>query len=263
MVDLHSHILPGLDDGARSEEEALQMARQAAADGVREIVATPHTHDGIYQNEPSRILGACNHLGQLLEQHQIPIKLHPGAEVHIQPDLPEQLKRKKLLTIGRGGRFLLLELPVVQLPLYTERVLNELADSGVTPIIAHPERCLTFQDNPYLLKSWMRKYGIVCQITSGSLVGQMGKKIQRQSTALIRHGVVHLLASDSHDCAHRLPSLSKAFAWLERHFPQAVEPFQQNARRVLEGEQPQPVEPAACAGGWRHILFHMPTKRKT
>ncbi|UFJ42497.1 tyrosine protein phosphatase [Brevibacillus humidisoli] len=255
MIDLHSHILPGLDDGAQTDEEAIRMARQAVADGITQMVATPHSQDGMHENEPARIVAAVNRFARLLEQHGVGLRLHPGAEVHIHPDLADNVHQQRVLTIGDGGRFLLLELPVMQLPLYTENVLSQLAHRGITPIIAHPERCLAIQNDPDLLLRWISKFGVVTQVTAGSLIGSMGKRLQKKTVELVKHGLVHLVASDGHNCTGRQPVLSEAYQCVWRLFPQTAELFLQNAQMVLEGEIPLRALTATAHGGKRWFFF--------
>lgn len=140
MIDIHVHILPELDDGARNLEDALEMAGQACADGISAVVATPHVVSGLYPNARETILEAVEHFSAIIEQRGIPLKIMPGAEYRLEPDLPDRLAGGELLTLNNSGRHLLVELPASHIPQYTDRVIYELLLQGVVTVIDHPER---------------------------------------------------------------------------------------------------------------------------
>jgi protein-tyrosine phosphatase len=144
LIDIHSHILPGLDDGSQSMEETLAMLKMAAADGITGVVATPHVNNSIYPNSKETIIAKVEEVNRLLQSEHIPISVFPGAEIRLEPDLPERMAKKELLTINNTGSYLLIELPAEFIPTYTEQSLYELQLQGVIPIIAHPERCSVF-----------------------------------------------------------------------------------------------------------------------
>lgn len=215
MIDIHSHILPGIDDGAGSPEEAVAMARRAAADGIRCMVATPHVVTGQYPNTRAAILKAVARLRKVFAEEEIPLTLLPGAEYHLEPDLPRRLSRGELVTINDTGRYLLVELPATLIPDYTTAVLYELQLQGVTPIIAHPERNTSFAREPSLLRELVER-GALAQLTAGSFSGLMGPLATATARSFLKQGYAHFIASDAHAATGRAPELTPAIKKVAR-----------------------------------------------
>lgn len=254
MIDLHAHILPGFDDGAPDLGEALSMARLAAEDGIAALVATPHVIEGRYRAEKGEILFAVEQLNNELCRYGVPLRILPGAEYRLEPDLPERLARGELLTLNDGGRYLLVELPSALVPPYAERALYELQLQGITPIVAHPERNAAFCRRPDLLQALVSR-GVPAQLTAGSLTGMFGREIAKAAFSFLEHGLVHLLASDAHSSAGRPPVLSLALREVERRLGRA-EAFRlgvDNPQRVVAG---RPIPAGAVRGArpfWRGL----------
>ncbi|SHJ32989.1 tyrosine-protein phosphatase [Desulfofundulus thermosubterraneus] len=243
MIDLHAHILPGLDDGAPDLGEALSMAWLAVEDGIVSLVATPHVDGSRYRTGREAILSAVEQLNGQLNKYEIPLKILPGAEYLLEPDLPDSLARGDLLTLNDGGRYLLVELTAAFVPPYTERVLYELQLQGITPIIAHPERNVSFCRRPDLLRTLVSR-GVPAQVTAGSLTGMFGREAARAAFYFLEHGLAHFVASDAHSSTGRTPVLSPALAEVERRLgADAARKLVDNSRRVLEGRA-IPVEAA-------------------
>ncbi|HZG17439.1 MAG TPA: CpsB/CapC family capsule biosynthesis tyrosine phosphatase [Candidatus Bathyarchaeia archaeon] len=251
MIDIHCHILPGLDDGARSIEEAVAMARNAWHDGITDMIATPHTCDGIYHNSLSQIKEAVEQLQRVLTDQGIPLKLHAGAEIHIHHELVANLQAAKLATLCDQHTYVLLELPSIQLPRFTDQLIEELLALGLTPIIAHPERLEVLCNQPQRLAGWIAQ-GAVAQVTADSLVGKMGKSTKRATEAMIKNRLVHLLASDAHHATHRRAELSAAFSVLAKLVSsEDAALFHENAKAVLLGHPCRAKEPVlAPARKW-------------
>lgn len=217
LIDIHTHILPDMDDGAKDIEQSLAMAQIAVNDGISKIVATPHVMRGVFNNTKSQILNAADEFKQLLDSKKIPLEIVPGAEYHLEPDLPLRLAAGELLTINNLGKYLLVELPANMVPDYTGRVLYELQLQGITPIIAHPERNIGFAREPELLRDLVAR-GILAQITSGSIIGIFGKSVKNIACKLLNDGLAQGIASDAHSSHGRSPVLSNAFLELERRW---------------------------------------------
>lgn len=210
MIDIHSHILPGLDDGAPNLEISLEMARAAAADGISKIIATPHVISDGFPNDREKILSALHTLRLAIQEEQIPVEVLPGGEYRLEPDLPQRLKRGEVLTLNDNGSFLLIELPGTVLPPFFEQVTYEIQLQGVTPVIAHPERNYVIAEKPEIMKA-MTDRGILAQITAASITGDFGKDTKKSAWQLIRQGSAHFVASDSHYYkGRRSPKLSEA-----------------------------------------------------
>ncbi len=209
-VDLHSHILPGFDDGAQDEAQALEMARAAAADGVGCIVTTPHSVEGIWAQLPAAVRQATARLQTACREQGLVLDFVPGLEAYIAPDLPRRVTREPGCTLG-GTRYLLLEFPLQQYPRYVEQTIFELQVAGFVPIIAHPERYIEVIADPSLIYTLVER-GVLTQVTAASLVGVFGREVQETAQKFVAHGLAHVIASDAHGLGQRSPALSEAVA---------------------------------------------------
>lgn len=237
MIDLHVHILPGLDDGASSVSEALEMARIAVAGGIKAAVATPHVITGLYNSNKEEILASLENLNKLIDESKIPLKVLPGAEYRLEPDLPVRLARGELLTLGDSGRYLLVELPADFIPQYTGRVIFELLIQGVVPVVAHPERNAGFIKDPSLLYELIAR-GALTQVTAGSINGRFGSGAAAAARLFLEHGCAHFIASDAHSPRGRAPVLTEAMEEATRilGMDRAGWLVRDNPRRVVHGE---------------------------
>jgi len=208
MIDLHSHILPGVDDGAKSLDVSLQMARIAVADGIRVMACTPHIYPGLYMNDAQGIRAARESLQAELDANGIDLKLVDGADVHLVPGLIEGLRAGSIPTIN-GTRYLLLE-PSHHIapPRFAELVFNLVAAEYV-PIITHPERLVWIDDHFPVFEQLVRQ-GAWMQVTAGALTGVFGPRAKHWGERFLRHGLTHVLASDAHSDGRRSPVLSAA-----------------------------------------------------
>ena len=237
MIDIHSHILPGIDDGAGDLEEALEMARLAVADGIRVMVATPHLFkhqsmdlDAI--NEKSVILERLDRFRDRLAAEGIALEILPGCDVPLSADTLRLLAEDRVLTVNDGKRYLLLELPHFSIPPTLEDICFRLQSLGLTPIITHPERQPLIQERPERLGRLV-ELGCLAQLTAGSLTGGFGRRIARVSRQLVKKGYIHLLASDAHNTRGRPPILSQAVSALSK----LVGPEQARAMVTLTPEK--------------------------
>ncbi|TIQ21312.1 MAG: capsular biosynthesis protein [Mesorhizobium sp.] len=208
MIDLHSHILPGLDDGSPSLAESLEMARLAVADGTTHMACTPHIVPGMYENGSANIARAVQGLEQALRRAAIPLALYVGADVHIAPDLPEQLALGSVPTLNRS-RYFLFEPPHHVLPPRLEHLALRLINAGFIPILTHPER-LTWIKANYDVVERLNAIGCLIQLTADSIVGAFGRTALYYSEKLIDEGRVDIIASDTHGAARRRPGLTQA-----------------------------------------------------
>lgn len=207
MVDLHCHILPGLDDGPATLPDALAMARLAAADGVRVIVATPHVRREYRYPEPDLIREATARLDQAIRAENLPLRLLPGAEIPAEPELLEALQAGRLLTVGDRGRHVLIELPPNAPAIYVPELFFRLQVAGYTPVVAHVERAAIFRHQPGLLRE-LHDRGVLLQLNVESLRAGWGTR--RYARQLVREGLVDVLASDGHNTRRRPPVLTPA-----------------------------------------------------
>jgi protein-tyrosine phosphatase len=195
VIDIHTHILPGLDDGAETMAAALEMARIALADGIHTVVATPHITFGAAVGW-KEVLGATEALREALLAADLPLKVLPGAELMIDPDLPHAIGKNGAYTLG-GTRYVLVELPVQQYPIYTEQTLFELQVNGFIPIMAHPERNSRIQSDLDVLGRIVQR-GVVVQVTAGSILGDFGSAMRQFAEGIMARRMAHTISSDSH-----------------------------------------------------------------
>ncbi len=216
MIDLHCHILPGVDDGAASDEESLAMARLAVESGVTAIAATPHCNlpGGPKNYADAALRDRFLHLHRLLVREGIPLRLYTGAEVYATPEVPALLRDRRLLTLG-GSRYLLIEFGFDEPRSFVERTLGAVADAGLTPVAAHPERYYFLQDDPTPLRDWAAR-GWAIQLNKGSLFGLFGRGAGRAAQWCMREGCVHLIGSDAHSPYRRTTRLSDVRAHVAR-----------------------------------------------
>jgi len=242
MVDIHSHILPGLDDGAQTEADSLALAKEAVKEGITKIIATPHHKNGLYHNEKDTIEKHVEYLNTLLNQHQIPLEVLPGQETRINGDLMQDLKEGKIQTLN-NSKYLFIELPFTTVPRYTENLLFDLQVEGYVPIIVHPERNQQLLANPNQLYEMVRN-GSLTQITSGSLIGKFGKEVEGFSEQIIDANLGHFIASDAHDVKDRNFFLNQAYDKIaDLYGANAKYTFMENANLVIDNLNVHRFEP--------------------
>ncbi len=213
MVDIHSHILPGLDDGAQTIDESLAMLRLAAENGTTDIVATPHANSSyVYDVDVVERL-----IAELTEQTGSFIRIHRGCDFHLNFDnLSSALEDPLRYTIN-SGRYLMVELPDLPSLPVMRTVLGRLLAVRIVPVITHPERNGPLCANLPELESWVRE-GCLLQITAQSFLGRFGQTAQRVAETLMNAGSVHFVASDAHDCIDRPPLLAPAYQHVTAHW---------------------------------------------
>lgn len=210
MIDLHCHLIPGIDDGPRDMEAALELARLSAEDGVRKAVCTPHIRLGMFDNNVSSITGACAAFSKAVKRAGIPLEVRMGAEVHICPEIMMMVERNLIPYIGEweGRKVMLLEFPHGHLLPGSDKLVGWLLKRGVIPMIAHPERNKSITNDPDRLAPFI-DMGCLVQVTAGSLAGGFGDQVKAAAEAVVSRGWVTVLASDAHNAARRPPGLSR------------------------------------------------------
>jgi len=272
MIDIHTHILWGLDDGARTIRDSLEMCRIAYRDGIRTVVATPHTLNGLYQNDRPAILAKVKELnsairnqlsvnssevsnqssgisnqssvstlstnnGSRITNHEL--RILPGADVNLCEETLPQLDGGKLTTLGDAGKYVLLEFPFHGIPYGAEEVLFQLMTRGIIPIISHPERNLAVAQNSRRYHEMIRM-GCLGQLTAMSLTGGFGPEVMRVAKKLLTNGLVHLIASDAHSADGRPPILSDGVCAAEKIVgrEEALRMVTEYPQALLEGRRP-------------------------
>lgn len=211
MLDLHCHILPGIDDGPPTMEQAIEMAIAASMDGTRTVVAAPHSRDVNERSSIACVRALAVRLNAELRARSIPLDVLLGMENHLALDTLEQVDAGLALPV-EGTRCILIELPFEFYPYHTPGTLGGLRLRGLTPVVVHPERNLAIQRDPKLL-ALLVEDGAKSQITAGSLLGDTGRDAQRSAEELLRLGLAHVIASDGHaPSGARAPLLSHGVA---------------------------------------------------
>lgn len=200
MIDIHSHILPGLDDGAKDMTETLHIVRQLHDSGFKTLIATPHVLEGRDSLSPAEILAATEQVREWVTEAGIPVEILPGAENYIFPDMAKWAREGRLLTLGNTGKYLLVELPMIEIPHYTDQVFFELQVQGLIPVLAHPERYRGLFDQPERLLDWANK-GILLQLDLRSLSGHYGPQPKLLAERMLQSDLVHFVGSDAHRVA--------------------------------------------------------------
>lgn len=231
FIDIHCHILPGLDDGPLTIEESLKMIELAAGDGISHIFATPHIIDGVHENKCDEIMSSVAELRKYVPDA---IKIFYGADVRITFDLIDRIENGEVPTLNDSG-YLLIEFPEYTVPPHVDNLIFNLRHRGITPIITHPERHLRLMHDLSAL-SKLRDTGALCQITAMSITGAFGKPIRKACFAMIKQELVDLVASDAHNARGRPPILSKAYGDVKREFGSDISDriFFKNPKMIVE-----------------------------
>lgn len=212
MIDLHNHILPGIDDGPLTGEESLLMCRIAVEDGIKVVAATPHSFNGQFTVAPKEIRKATAVLNGLLQENDLSLRIVSGMEVRITPELPELLASERVLPIN-DGRYILMEFHPLHVPAGFENLVRKLCSAGYGLILAHPEKNHHIQRHPrylYHLLSQSGVWNILVQISADSIAGLVGKHELETAKTLLAAGLVHIIATDAHSSTRRPPRLSIA-----------------------------------------------------
>jgi len=249
MIDIHTHILPGLDDGSESLEMSLKMARLAEADGIHQIVATPHLYRGSYINNGLDVIEEKKkELQTLLKSERIGIELFHGTEVYVSHNLIEKVISERENLVINHGQYMLIEFPSGHIFAGVKDLIFEIMTEGLQVIIVHPERNRVFQNNPDSLFELI-EMGALCQANSGSFTGLYGRIVQDTVHSFLSWGYLHFLGSDCHNTRSLPPNLSQARNQIEElaggETAQAL--VSDNPQAMLAGKEipyrPDPITP--------------------
>lgn len=232
LIDIHTHILPGLDDGASDAEASLLMAKAAFADGITALIATPHHANGVYLNEAKAVRGHVQALSRLLEEAGLPLDIYPGQEIRVNDGLLDAWQKGELLPLADSS-YILLEMPSSHIPKGMGELVHELGVMGLCPIIAHPERNAEAANEPERLEELL-ELGAYAQVTAHSLLGGFGRRIEQHAWRLMKQGLIHVVASDAHHVDSRGFRLGEAYRLIERTMGEQWPAYMQaNAAAVL------------------------------
>lgn len=232
MIDIHCHILPGIDDGAKTLEDTLIMLKSAIDEGITTIAVSPH-HNPEFNNERPLILEKVKEVREIVRVNQLPIEILPGQEVRIYGNVLEDYAAGKLLTSTDQSHYMLIEFPSNHVPKYASELFYNMILKGLQPILVHPERNTGIIENPEILYNFIEQ-GVLSQITASSVTGHFGKKIQKLTFDIIEHDLTHFVASDAHNVTSRAFKMKDAFDIITDEFGFATaQTFKENAEAVI------------------------------
>ncbi|MGN1272615.1 MAG: tyrosine-protein phosphatase [Lactobacillus sp.] len=239
LVDIHCHILPGIDDGSKNMETSLKLARAAVNDGVTHALVTPHHLNGQYLNHKEDVIKLTEQFQKRLKEEDIPLTVFPSQEVRLSGNLIQALDDDDILFCDEAGKYMLLEFPSEDVPYYSKNMVFELRKRGITPIIVHPERNNRILKEPKLLQDFIEQ-GCLVQITASSYMGTFGKEIEQMSRRFIEAGQCACFASDAHDLPNRQYQYSEALEKLSSEYgSELAEQYKDNARAIINGDYVQ------------------------
>jgi len=236
MIDLHCHLLPGIDDGAANLEISLRLAREAVADGVDYALLTPHHMNGVYVNHRADVIKRTKQFQDELTKHDIKLTVFPGQEVRINGDLLTALDQNDILFADESNHYLMLEFPDDDVPTYTDKMIYDLQQRGIIPVIVHPERNTKIMKQPDILLDLLQK-GCLSQLTASSYVGTFGKQVETFCQQLLAAGQGYVFSSDAHNLPGRKYQMREAFDKLRKEFGTDVaDTFEGNAKAIINGD---------------------------
>lgn len=243
LIDIHSHILPGVDDGAKTEAESIAMAKAAIDEGIQTIIATPHHRNRAYDNYKQEIVTNVSILNELLKQEQIPLEVLAGQEVRIYGELLDDYEHGDIQTLA-DTNYVLVEFPFGDVPQYAEQLLYDIQVKGLRPIIAHPERNRELIENHDRMYAFIRN-GALAQLTAASLIGEFGKEIEQFSHQLLEANLVQFIASDAHNTDTRGFGLRQAYDLIRDEY--GIETYYmllENSELLIENRNVNRLEPS-------------------
>ncbi|MEH7226500.1 CpsB/CapC family capsule biosynthesis tyrosine phosphatase [Bacillus sp. JJ1566] len=262
IVDIHNHILPGLDDGPKNWDEMLLLAKQAVATGITHVIATPHHKhqhkEHFYENNPLTIKNLVKEANIHLKNNSIPLTILPGIEFHLHNHIQTDIEKRieDFLTLNNTGKYMLIEPPCHHLPEQIDKIFTLLQRRGFVPIIAHPERNRVLRKNPSIIYNWV-KSGILIQVTAGSINGTYGKRLKNFSLHLLDHKLVHFIASDAHHYNRRKFELIPSYEYIEKNFSMNYRRFlEKNAIQTLSGLEITINEPTYIDRKRQYFFFY-------
>lgn len=217
MIDLHCHILPGIDDGAENIEASIAMAEKAISQGITHILCTPHHNNGRYENPKDSVIHSVSLLQSELDKRNLKLTLLEGQEVRITGDLIDEINQNRILFTDLDDTYILIEFPTMDIPAYTEQIFFELRALGKIPVIVHPERNAKFREDPNLLIPFL-EMGCLAQLTAPSIVGTFGKSIRKTALDMVKYNLVQMVASDAHGVKKRTFYIDEAYKIIEKEF---------------------------------------------
>lgn len=245
MIDFHNHIIFDVDDGAQDIEQSIKMLKEAQEAGITDVILTPHYMEEYYEVGTKAIAKRMEIINQEIEKNNINIKLHQSNEVYITSNIINLLKNERVSTVA-GSKYVLMETPMLQVPMNFRQIIYDLKSNGYIPVIAHPERYEYIQKNPQIVYDLIQD-GVLFQSNIGSIIGIYGNDAKKTVKKLLKHKMVHFIGTDTHRPNSIYPKVEKALKKLNKIVPEdELEKITcENAKCVLENKDidiPEPIE---------------------
>ncbi|GAA0070287.1 exopolysaccharide biosynthesis protein [Clostridium sardiniense] len=237
MIDIHSHILPGIDDGPKKLEMSLDMIRKSHEEGTKNIVATPHFRRGCFETPYSEVKKVVKYFNDLVKDEGLDINIHYGQEVYYSDRIVEDLEEGLIGTIN-DGIYMLVEFPMRRIPSEAVDYMYELKLRGITPIIAHPERYLEVIKKPEIINPFIEE-GCLFQLNAGSIRGFFGKDVKKTAETLIKNNVYSFIGSDAHNNSSRNTGIKEEYQEVFKKNKDLENIFLDNSNKLLDNEEIQ------------------------
>lgn len=236
MFDIHTHLIPNVDDGADSIEETLRLARAAVEEGVSHTILTPHHNRYWVTNEKDEVIQLTNKVEKAIQKEAIPLTVSPSQEIRMNEEFLEELFAGNYLPLDDNGKYYLVEFSWDEFPSFAYDYLQEMLDANIVPVIAHPERQEPFLENPDLLRELIQM-GCISQVTATSIVGGYTEEIREAAHDMMAENLIHVIASDAHDTVLRPFNLINALDVIERDYGVTYKDYlKDNGEKIFKGE---------------------------
>lgn len=234
MIEMHIHLLPGIDDGSKSMEETEKMLKIIEEDGINKVIATPHFYRGYYESSHEDVVKLVDKVNKLCEEKDINVEVHSGQEVFLDRHTIDDYEASLIATMENTD-YMLVELPMMKMPEDAMNIVYELRIKGVKPIMAHPERYRYIMEHPDIINTFVDE-GCLLQINSGSIRGRFGKNVEKTAHTLIKNGMCNFIGSDAHSKDKRKPGLSEAFNIVKDMDNSLAQVLENNGERLFRNE---------------------------
>jgi len=236
LIDIHTHLIPNVDDGASSIEETVRLAQAAVDEGISHTVLTPHHNRYWVTNEKNEVLKLTQKVEHAIQKADIPLTVSPSQEIRMNEEFSEELFAGNYLSLDGNGKYYLVEFSWDEFPTFAPTYLKEMIDANIVPVIAHPERQEPFLENPDLLRSLIQM-GCISQVTATSITGGYTKEIQQAAHDMMADNLIHVIASDAHDTVLRPFNMVSALGVVEDRYGTAYKDYlQSNGEKIFKGQ---------------------------
>lgn len=236
MIDLHTHLIPNVDDGAESFEETLRLANAAVQEGIQHTVLTPHHNRYWVINEKEDVLQLTKKVAEEIKKAGIPLTVSPSQEIRMNEEFIDHLFADRYLPLDQTGRYYLVEFSWSEIPSFAYTYLEQMIDAGITPVIAHPERQRPFIDNPDYLREFI-EMGCISQVTATSIIGGYSEEIRKTAHEMMKENLIHTIASDAHNVTERPFNIQQSFKVIDQvHGRDYRNYLVNNAQQIFHGE---------------------------